>query len=475
MVGGQQRPDHRPVRYPVVEGEAMNPLSKSVVLPLLLLAVAVLALTGAHPAAAATLDTPWTGSGTGTTKVVSDGAKADPEFTYDSLGPASGAWTYSAVAGSARSVPVKWDYSGLHAWYQVRVSLERFVSRGGVDVFKESLVNAGPAVCCTTPSDGFTYAGTSTFAVQKGDVYGFRMAGSNGDANRILRGSLKLQEVDSTPPAITPVVTGAQGESGFYTGPVSVKWSVVEADSRILARSGCDDASLTQDTSGKTYTCSVTSRGGTATKSVTVKRDTEAPELTVPALVVGQASGADGATMTYAASATDNLDTDPKVACTPASGSTFPVGTTGVECVATDAAGLATKKVFDAVVYPAPQAAPAPAPAPAAKPQEIKQINAVLAFRFTITNKTTKLVGLKVKNIPARSTVSISCSGKSCPKTLKGSGTTRFSKGSSVSLAALVKGGMKSGTTITVKISSPGALTATKRLIIRKGRAPIVR
>src|SRR4051794_10769893 len=367
----------------------------------LLLLAAVLALAGARPAAAATLDTPWAGSGTGTTKVVADGASADPHFDYDSLGTFSGAWTYSTVAASSRSVPVTWDYSGLHAWYQVRVSLERFVSRGGVDVFKETLVKAGPADCCSTPSNGFAYTGASTFAVQKGDVYGFRMTGSNFDANQILRGSLKLHEVDGTPPAIAPVVSGKQGANGFYTGPVNVTWSVTDDDSRIVTRTGCDDTALGEDTDGKTYTCSATSRGGTATKSVTLKRDTLAPELTVPQLLVAQAGGAAGAAMTYAATATDRIDKAPKVACTPASGSTFRVGTTKVTCSATDAAGNATTKAFDAVVYPAPQPTPTPEPA---KPHKLKKIGAVLAFRFTIGKHATKLVALAVKHVPAGST-----------------------------------------------------------------------
>ena len=433
----------------------------------LLVASVLLALMGARTAEAAALDTPWGGTGTGTTKVVSDGVSADPRFDYDSVGAAVGTWTFSAVAGASGSVPVKWDYSGLHAWAGVTVQLERFVSRGGVDVAKEKVVNAGPVWCCTTPSNGFAYTGSSTFEVQAGDVYGFRMTGSNGDANRILRGSLKLQPVDSTPPAIAPVVAGAQGSNGFYTGPVSVKWNIVDQDSRILERSGCDDVAVSEDTGGTTYTCSATSHGGTASQSVTVKRDTVAPELTVPAVLVSQATGAGGAALTYAAAATDRIDTAPSVVCTSASGSTFPLGTTTVTCTATDAAGNATAKAFDAIVYPGPQATP--------KPQELKKINAVLSFRWTIKNGSTRLVALKVKEIPAGSTVTVSCTGKSCPKTLKGSGTTRFSKSSSVTLTTLVKGGFKSGTSITVKVSSPGAETAVKTLVIRKGKAPIVK
>jgi hypothetical protein len=451
-------------------------LSKSLFLSLLLLAAAVLLAT-ARPAAAAKLDAPWAGGGTATAKVVADGAAADPRFEYSAS--RSGSWTFSAVAGSTRAVPVKWAYTGFHAWFQVRVSLERFVSRGGVDVVNETLANAGPVNCCSAPSGGFTYGGTSTFNLQKGDVYGFRMAGSNFDSDPRVFGSLTLSELDGTPPTVTPAVTGSRGQNGFYTGPVSVKWNVADDDSRIVAKSGCDDATVTEDTTGKTFTCKGTSRGGSTTGSVTIKRDTAAPELTVPATVIQQATGADGATLSYEASATDTLDAAPLLACTPAAGTTFPVGTTTVSCTATDAAGNTTTKSFDAVVFsvaapqgatPSPNAAPAPAPRPAAP----KKINAVLAFRFTISKQTTRLVQLKVKNIPAGSTVNLTCKGSSCPKKLKGAGLTKVSKGSSVSLATLVKTGLRGGTTINVTVSSPGAITSVKTLVVRKGKAPVV-
>ena len=173
--------------------------------------------------------------------------------------------------------------------------------------------------------------------------------------------------------------------------------------------------------------------------------------------------------MSYATSATDAIDAGPKVECDRPSGSEFPIGTTSVTCTATDAAGHSSTKAFDAIVIaPTPQTQPSTAPAP-------RRINAVLAFRFTITKKTTRLIQLKVKNIPAGSTVTITCKGNSCPRTLKGSGTSRLGKGSSVSLATLVKGGLRSGTTINVKVSSPGGVTAIKTLMVRSGKAPVVR
>ena len=56
----------------------------------------------------------------------------------------------------------------------------------------EVLVTAGPAICCTPPSNGFAYSGTTTFNVEPGDVYGFEMAGSNADFNSFLNGTLTI-------------------------------------------------------------------------------------------------------------------------------------------------------------------------------------------------------------------------------------------------------------------------------------------
>jgi HYR domain len=74
------------------------------------------------------------------------------------------------------------------------------------------------------------------------------------------------------------------------------------------------------------------------------------PDLTVPAQVVFNATGPTGATVIYAVSATDNVDPNPKVDCSPPSGTVFPIGTTIVTCTATDASGNTATKSFDVVV-----------------------------------------------------------------------------------------------------------------------------
>jgi hypothetical protein len=82
---------------------------------------------------------------------------------------------------------------------------------------------------------------------------------------------------DNTPPVITPNVSGIPGNNGWYTSNVNVTWTVTDAQSTITNKTGCDETNLTTDTAGITYTCTATSAGGTASQSVTVKRDASAP------------------------------------------------------------------------------------------------------------------------------------------------------------------------------------------------------
>jgi hypothetical protein len=88
---------------------------------------------------------------------------------------------------------------------------------------------------------------------------------------------------DTTPPVITPTVTGTLGNAGWYTSDVQVSWTVTDPDSAISSSSGCGSTTVSADTTGITLTCSATSAGGTASQSVTVKRDATAPVVTATA------------------------------------------------------------------------------------------------------------------------------------------------------------------------------------------------
>jgi len=154
---------------------------------------------------------------------------------------------------------------------------------------------------------------------------------------------------DLTPPAVTAQVSGTLGANGFYTSSVTVSWTAIDAESAVTS-TGCATQSVTQDTAGVTFTCSAASEGGSTTESVTIKRDATAPVVTVPAPITVVATSASGVAVTYAVTPADALDSTPALSCAPASGATFPVGTTTVNCSASDDAGNAASASFTVTV-----------------------------------------------------------------------------------------------------------------------------
>ncbi|HYO42618.1 MAG TPA: CSLREA domain-containing protein [Candidatus Limnocylindrales bacterium] len=185
----------------------------ALVLPLIVVATSVVT-----PAAAqANGSTAWvvsgsSTSGSGMTQLVQDGTGgvAQLDYTYQDCptGPPecgglgiAGEWLLSTTADAVETVELDWTYTGFHAFFQVTVGLEfDHVIADGPDAPPVVLVNAGPAICCTTPSAGFTYSGTTTVDVAPNDVYGFRMTGANGDVNSTLQGSLTVNVTVPTPP-----------------------------------------------------------------------------------------------------------------------------------------------------------------------------------------------------------------------------------------------------------------------------------
>lgn len=99
-----------------------------------------------------------------------------------------------------------------------------------------------------------------------------------------------------------------------------------------------------QGATSVTLTCT-DSHGATASCSATVTVvDQTAPALTCPADQTLECNnGHGGAVATFTATATDNCDAAPAIACVPASGSTFALGTTTDTCSASDAAGNASR------------------------------------------------------------------------------------------------------------------------------------
>ncbi len=87
---------------------------------------------------------------------------------------------------------------------------------------------------------------------------------------------------DPTPPEIAPVLICTQaGQAPWCRGTARVTWNVTDPESEVTAKSGCNQTTITTDTpaNGRELTCTATSAGGTASRSVTVFRDATAPTV----------------------------------------------------------------------------------------------------------------------------------------------------------------------------------------------------
>ncbi len=84
-----------------------------------------------------------------------------------------------------------------------------------------------------------------------------------------------------------------------------------------------------------------------AAQAVTTVDVTPPILIGMPGDQTGEATGPNGAVVTFVPpTASDNLDSNPDVVCTPASGSTFALGLTTVTCTATDDAGNSSSATF---------------------------------------------------------------------------------------------------------------------------------
>jgi len=129
------------------------------------------------------------------------------------------------------------------------------------------------------------------------------------------------------PANITAEATSASG--------AAVSFTVTATDNATVV---CTPASGSTFALGTTaVNCTATATTGTASGSFNVTVvDTTPPALTLPGPITAEATGPSGADVTFTVSANDLVDGSRPVTCDHASGSTFPLGTTTVQCTATD-------------------------------------------------------------------------------------------------------------------------------------------
>jgi len=195
-------------------------------------------------------------------------------------------------------------------------------------------VNGSVTVNCDPPSGSTFDLGTTTvqciaYDAQANAGFGsFNVTVSNGP-------------VLTLPADITAEATSAAGAAVSYT--------VTATDNATIVCSPASGSTFALGTT--TVNCTATAVTGTASGSfhVTVV-DTTPPTLNLPATITAEATSAAGAAVTYSATATDLVDGSVTVTCDHASGSTFPLGSTTVQCSATDAHNNTAHGSFTVIV-----------------------------------------------------------------------------------------------------------------------------
>lgn len=162
---------------------------------------------------------------------------------------------------------------------------------------------------------------------------------------------------DTVPPTITvPVQTVSATASDSSGGKVDYIVTVSDnVDTSLVAV--CTPASGSVFPIGNTtVTCNVKDKAGNEASEKTfavsvTQSDKTAPTITIPsAPITATAATASGVVVSFEASATDDVDGSVAVTCTPASGTTFPVGDTTVHCTAKDKADNNAEKTFTVTV-----------------------------------------------------------------------------------------------------------------------------
>lgn len=178
-----------------------------------------------------------------------------------------------------------------------------------------------------TPSELLSYEGGATITVQNSDV-----SGSGGSGNWSLTGIVDGGgNIDADPQPASELFDLAEGSPCVNTGSTSV-YNLYASD-------------ITVDFWGHPRIWSGRIDMGWL-ESPYESADQTPPVITTPGDLTATATSTAGAVVNFSVTATDDVDGPVAVTCTPASGSQFPLGTTTVNCTATDAAGNTANASF---------------------------------------------------------------------------------------------------------------------------------
>lgn len=259
---------------------------------------------------------------------------SDATFTTANTAPTAPNATTAGTTGDPQTHPVTFPATDADG-DPVVINAATAVSGLAVNGFTGTSVTFTPASGFTgnasftyTVSDGFggTATGTITVAVTDNDA-------------PVVAAHANVGPVEATG-ASGAVVTYAAGSAGDNIGVTSLTYSpnsgtTFPLGSTPVTLTATDAANLT----------------GTGSFTVTVQ-DTTPPAISgVPADLTVAATSAAGAVVTFSSpTASDLVDGARTVTCMPASGSTFPLGTTTVTCTASDTRGHSSTATFTVTV-----------------------------------------------------------------------------------------------------------------------------
>jgi hypothetical protein len=227
------------------------------------------------------------------------------------------------------------------------MTVEATSAAGAVVNFSTSSVDAvsGALPTTNTPASGSTFPlGTTTVTASASDAAG-------NPASQ----TFTVTVSDTTAPMITVPANMTVEATSAAGAVVNFSTSSVDAVSGALLTTNTPASSSTFPLGTTTVTASaIDAAGNPASQTFTITvRDTTGPAITVPSNMTVEATSAAGAVVAFSTSAVDAVGGALPTTSTPASGSTFPLGTTTVTVTASDAAGNNSSGAFTVTVNPA--------------------------------------------------------------------------------------------------------------------------
>jgi hypothetical protein len=192
-----------------------------------------------------------------------------------------------------------------------------------------------------------TTGGTDTFTAPGSTTIGYRINATGGDDGPSGGGAGgNCNASDGTPATITlsvPAGVTASATSLTFTACnvfQSVTFSSITPGNYAISVSNIADTGAGSYSNQANFTLHVNAPPVTNT----------APSLNLPSNLTAEATSASGALVSYTATASDTQDGSLTPTCSPASGSTFPLGPTTVNCSVTDSGGLSASGSFTVTV-----------------------------------------------------------------------------------------------------------------------------